>query len=206
MRSMHIKVKPSFFILPLLFYVGDKLDVFCLFMLSVLIHELSHLFILILKKIPVKEFCFSASGIKILRENKKITSYRDDIFIALSGPLGNFIVASGLFLIPDTGFKTEGYFYFLGINFLLFLFNMLPVSPLDGGIIFTSIMLQNYSFEVAEKISFGMAAGTIALLWGSGFYVLAKTGYNISLLCVAIFISVSFISPQGKDMKRLKNS
>jgi Zn-dependent protease len=75
--------------------------------------------------------------------------------VGLAGPFTNLLLAvlgAGLLrvLTPDPGtFLFEGLFAFLQVNILLFVFNMLPIPPLDG-----SRLVYAFAPESLQKVMY----------------------------------------------------
>jgi Zn-dependent protease len=90
---------------------------------------------------------------------------RDKALIAAAGPVSNLVLGIILILIVKTliyspvsfNVFTENLFYFLfyaaTINFGLFIFNLLPIPPLDGShIVFSGLNLKSETEETIRKI------------------------------------------------------
>lgn len=90
---------------------------------------------------------------------------RDKALIAAAGPVSNLVLGIILILIvkiliySPVSFNvfTENLFYFLfyaaTINFGLFIFNLLPIPPLDGShIVFSGLNLKSETEETIRKI------------------------------------------------------
>ena len=100
---------------------------------------------------------------------------RDDLLVSIAGPLSNLITAilfaviiKGLFLFADELFKIPDYggyilkilVYFVWINLVLFVFNLIPLPPLDGSHILLGLLPERFqSFK-----EFLLRFGGIALL------------------------------------------
>lgn len=84
-------------------------------------------------------------------------------WVAFAGPMANFIMAFGwsvfALLMAALG-VTEAYPYKVAqagvfVNILMFVFNMLPIPPLDGGRIMTSILPHKFALQYARIEPYG---------------------------------------------------
>ena len=116
---------------------------------------------------------------------------RDRILIALAGPLSNLILGivflfiiklffTFLYFLPETLYIIlfRLLFYISVINLGLFIFNMLPIPPLDGSHVFLSGL--NLSSEVERKIT---QYGTLALF----AVIIIENIIDIDLLPIGTF-------------------
>ncbi|MBI9072000.1 MAG: site-2 protease family protein [Melioribacteraceae bacterium] len=96
--------------------------------------------------------------------------YKDDAIVSAAGPVSNFVLAILFFIVFILFSKifTDQYLMiqkvlWLGVyfNIFLFLFNLLPIPPLDGSHILFDLFPNRYT---AKLISFG-AYGTLILLF-----------------------------------------
>jgi stage IV sporulation protein FB len=170
-----------FLLLPL---VGFNFNVFISAFIAILIHEMAHTFM-------AQHLGYGAYGISIglFAGQAQVDSNmhtRDNIKVVAAGPLSNLILALiGVFL----GFET-----FFAVNFFLFIFNILPIYPMDGGHICKDLLMLNMrnrrkAFELAMNISlvtsvflliFGMLSGGIMISIFAcifGYYALKELGY-----------------------------
>lgn len=150
-----VEVSLWFLILALIFPLTTFISIF----IAVLIHEMAHVLI-------TDYLGYRSWGIKIdllfgTAQIQKDIPERDSIPILVAGPLSNLflsavsaIVAFGLYLFDFSGFVTQLFESAVVINFLMFLFNIIPIYPLDGGRILRDILtLKMTSKEMALKIS-----------------------------------------------------
>lgn len=128
--------------------------------------------------------------------------HRDEILISLAGPFSNFllailflIVARALFFLPyfhgtPTGLVVVNLLVLWAvINFGLFVFNLLPIPPLDGSHVYTTFLK-----EINPKLLQNMYMyGT----WGLLLIILIQSNTKIEILPLAPLIkgiTNSFIS------------
>lgn len=120
------------FVFSLIVFSGlffDRLNIFKIYLLSTVLHETGHVFAyrLFTNKMPYIDI--SAFGYKMYNNVLHNKFY---ILILLRGPVTNFIIAAfALILINYKGTFTVYIWFF--VNFLIFIFNILPVYFLDGG-------------------------------------------------------------------------
>ena len=166
----------------------------------VLLHEYGHA--LAAKKLNIKVYDILLTpigGFARLEEDSKKLS--DEILIALAGPLMNLILAviliGILILIGEKNFislkgigdiddiKDLLYLLFL-INSVLFLFNLIPAFPMDGGRILRAILSMKYNRTIASTISnytsIIIAIGFVVFGIIYKFYIIALIGIVILAL------------------------
>jgi Zn-dependent protease len=120
--------------------------------------------------------------------------HRDEIIISLAGPLSNFIIAI-LFLFfarliysldyfnsTTLGLEIVNLIIIWGvINFSLFVFNLIPIPPLDG-----SHFYLTYLQDINPKLMMNMYR------WGTFFLfaiIIAENKFNLNILHLSDFIN-----------------
>jgi Zn-dependent protease len=114
-----------------------------LFALSVLLHELSHAYIAIHNKVPVREITlFIFGGVAEIEQEPQTA--RAEFGIALAGPAASLLLAilfGGLLLLSrQIAFLSAPFLWLARMNLLLAGFNMIPGFPLDGGRVLRAIV------------------------------------------------------------------
>jgi membrane-associated protease RseP (regulator of RpoE activity) len=84
---------------------------------------------------------------------------------------------------------------FACINLILFTFNLLPIKRLDGGMALYFWLSQKINTDVCRKILNFLSCFFIGLIYLWGIYVFVSSQYNLSVLIVAIFLTLSMFSP-----------
>ena len=155
-----------------------------LLFLSVLLHELAHSFVAIGEGLKVRDITlFFLGGMANL--DKECATSKGSLKIAISGPivslflaflmilLSNILLGSNLIL--SNLFKQVG-----SLNFLIGVFNLLPIIPLDGGVILKSLIWYftgsrragiKFAIDTARFISFLAIFAALINLIGGSFYV-----------------------------------
>lgn len=128
--------------------------------LSVMIHELSHCYVGIRKGYKCKEIQLGLLFGSAIFDNEKSINDKDDILITLAGPLSNLFLW-GLFkmistIVISNDFLSPFIDQMISFNLVLFIFNMIPVLPMDGGRIlksFLSIKLGIRGVKISSYLS-----------------------------------------------------
>ena len=95
-----------------------------------MIHECGHLIAMNIVNVKTNRIVFYGAGIKILPENRRMLSFKEDLFILSGGCLLNFIsIPIFLFL----GRNNDLFCFFAILNLITGLFNIIPLKNFDGG-------------------------------------------------------------------------
>ncbi len=182
----------SFFLIFIIsFFTGTFYETSGAFLMA-LCHELAHL----LCALYLKERCHGIAlmpyGCRLFLS--KTNSLSHEFFIALSGPLFNFLM---LFLF------SEGILY--DVNLAMLIINLFPIMPLDGGrMCYALLSLAKGPFMaigLIKRISFFGGIFLILL----GIYQAIFTGFNLSVLTSGAFLLFNAITDDSK-IKIFKNS
>ena len=107
--------------------------------IAVLVHELSHAYVA--NKLGYRVYNVYIDILGGGAEMDSSMPERDSIKVVSAGPLSNLvlsILSSTLFITTELDFFN----IMMVINFLLFVFNILPIKPMDGGLILRDILLR----------------------------------------------------------------
>jgi len=160
---------------------------------SVLLHELGHT--LIARHYGIRTLEIVMFPIGGVSRPERAPKAREELWVALSGPLVNLLIAAGLLIWVGVqqGFVSLAQLreptdanlaerIALG-NLLLFVFNLLPAYPMDGGRILRSFLALRLPEEEATRIAAGAGQG-LAILMGLGGLLWG----NFILMFVALFV------------------
>ena len=146
---MQIRIDLKIVLFLLIFFLTKQIEVYILFMIFAIIHELGHLLIGILMGFKPEGISLIPLGLSIKfsvncndysKKIKKINViYLKKIIIAMAGPATNFLIAFIFILFNINMFNClrENIIY---TNLIIGLFNLIPIYPLDGGRIIKNIL------------------------------------------------------------------
>ncbi len=183
---MKIVIEPSFIITLAVFFIGGDYVYTLLMLLSALIHEMGHLVALSFLRVRVNALVLGLFGGTIFLE-KKLVSYRREVVISVSGSLLNLVASVILFFILRYRFTPLLFFFFLS-NALYGIFNLLPISALDGGQALTSLLLMKKEPYDAERLTGLISRLTLFLLAIAGLYLVKISCFNISLFVLLLLL------------------
>lgn len=187
MGGIRFGIHPLFYAFGVYYALTGRIFVFIIYTLTAVIHELGHSYVASgvgykLNKITLMPFGAVAfgdiDGIKCA----------DELKIAFAGPFVN--IAVGLFFVALWWIFPESYAYTdlaVEANLSMALMNFLPVYPLDGGRIFSSLLALKLKRTVAEKIcrvTGFLTSGALFVLFALSLFYTA----NLSLLFFSLFV------------------
>lgn len=170
------------------FILGFKFNLALAFF-WIIIHELAHYFVLLKLNIESENFKLHILGARLETKDYECLSSREKLMVCFSGPISNGIVFLIFFFIYKLIFKNEYIYSTYEINLVLFIFNLLPTYPLDGGKILGAILEKKMIFKDVNNIlikisySFGIAFILLSIL---GVLILGEI--NITSILAGIFI------------------
>ena len=189
-----------------------------LLFVSVLLHELAHSFVAIGEGLKVRDITlFFLGGMANLE--KECSTSKGSLKIAISGPFVSLILAflmillsnilSGSSLLLSSLFKQVG-----SLNFLIGIFNLIPIIPLDGGVILKSLIWYftgskrkgiKAAISVARLISFiAFSLSIINLIRGNlyfafcfliiGLFILSSSNSQSQVIQIQNILSTLYVN------------
>lgn len=133
--KIQISINIEIFLFILIFIITKQIDIYAIFILFTLIHEISHAITGIILGLKLRNFEVLPFGFKITFEEFKFYKkmQRKKLLVALAGPLTNLII-----MVFAIIFKLHTDIIYS--NLIIALFNLIPIYPLDGGRIVKAIL------------------------------------------------------------------
>lgn len=182
-----------FFVLVALLLLFDRSGVAAAGLTAAALHEGSHLAVMYVFKSLPEQIRFNAFGIDIVRNSKPDRGYWKDAVVSLSGPAANLLAAGLFYALCGAAEKMM-----ILANLALFLFNILPIEPLDGGQALYAILCLRWepvtACRAVEVISFLFLAPLSVI----GFLTLFHSPGNFTLLMVCVYLMCLLVFKRGK--------
>lgn len=209
MRVLKRRIKkpplhPSFILLFLWFVCTGNFEAFFIFVSVVLTHELGHYYVAKRLGYKLDAFFLAPYGVSLNYKEKTFDS-RDEIMIALAGPVVNLtlaMLAVGLWwLFPETYHYTN---VFVSQSVMLALFNLIPAYPLDGGRFFVAVMNERLPRKKAVKI-ISIANVFFSIVFIVLFIVSCTFNFNPTFALAAVFMLAGLLQTRFEARYEVMN-
>lgn len=192
---MSIKIDLKIFLFLFLFLLTSQIEIYLLLMVFAILHELGHLIAGLILKFKAEEIKITPVGLQIrfktnAEEYKNMNEFNiKKAIIVLAGPLTNFLIATIFIVIATFNIEFRStYMYQIIIysNFLIGIFNLIPIYPLDGGRFLNEILkitvgnkkAYKYTYFVSKTILIILTAiSSIAILYLQNIAIVIILGY-----------------------------
>ncbi|MBR6502884.1 MAG: site-2 protease family protein [Clostridia bacterium] len=154
---------------------------------AVFIHESGHLLAMWAADCQPKAVRLIPTSVQIIRGFS--TKKYGETAIAFCGPAANMV----LFFVLFANYKFFGSEFSLNfaiLNFVIAVFNLLPVSGLDGGTLLTLFIARFTNVYKAESIVRIVTVAFAIVAFLLGVYLASSGVVNISVFIVAIYLGV----------------
>lgn len=157
---------------------------------AVFIHETGHLFAMWLLGCRPKSIRLIPASVQIIRGFSS-RPYGEAV-VALCGPAANIAVFLSL-LLNYYYCSSENSLIFGLLNLIIGVFNLLPVSGLDGGTLLASALARVMDPQKAEGIVKIITAVMALLAFIAGVYIWVSGKLNLSVFIVALYLLICCI-------------
>ena len=192
---MGVSINVSFLLVAMLtlFSLYDKTGIAYSSILSAAMHECGHLAAALFLRLKVGELSFMPFGIRLrLKQDLALVKTGKKLTLLFAGSLVNFIAFGILALVNKSAT------FFALTSLVTGVFNLLPVSTLDGGRILNELLSLKLAENTAQNIADAISLFVSFALFVLGAVAVAVTGYNVSLVITAIYLAVLVILRQKK--------
>lgn len=192
MKERKFNVNPAFFIILIWLIFATDIYVAVSYFLVIFIHELGHYYVAKYCGYKLSKFSLSPYGVSLSYYGQTLEQ-KDEIYIALAGPVVNLVVA----LITVAFWWMFPTFYlvsynFVEVNLIIALTNLLPAFPLDGGRVFVSLFSNIVERRKALKITIIFNV-VLSVMFFILFFVFCFINFNPTYLLFAVFLTMGVL-------------
>ena len=167
--------------------LGLGYEILCI-LAAVIIHELAHTLVAGILGIKISEVELLPFGGQARTEDFLGLVPEREVYIALAGPLTSLALAGGVLVAGKHG--GEGYLpFFMQINLVLALFNLLPALPLDGGRVLRALLSRRFGYRKATRGAAFLGQIIAVALMGYGAYEAYFLREGVNALVIGAFYS-----------------
>lgn len=152
MKSLKFTIHPLFILFLFVFIYQGLFDVLLAYIITIILHEFAHYLVARRMGYHLNKFTLMPHGISLSGQNV-LFSQKDEILIALAGPVFNLCLAvvgiAVWWIFPVTYVYT---YVFVFANIFIGLINFLPIFPMDGGRIALAVLGKKLTRKKALKI------------------------------------------------------
>jgi len=178
-----IKASPLYIIM-LLALVYFNISTAPSLLFAAAVHELGHIAFAKATKTKISQMTLYPLGARL--ELDGCFSYTDELLVALGGPLfGLLASAFSIMLCKSDPFALS----FASFSLSLSIFNLLPLSSLDGGRIISSILRLLFPIKRSDRIMSILSFFTLFSFWLLSVYFMIKYAGGLSafVFCLIFF-------------------
>lgn len=151
-------------------------------------HELGHVIALLSCGGEIKLLKFSSFGMAMVPYDDNL-SLTQEIAFVLAGPAVNLVITLATF--PS---HNQSIAQISALSLLLGLFNLIPVSSLDGGKALSNFLLLYFNEETVVKTMRVVTVVMLTVLAIVGLVMLKINHHNYSVLLIVVYLTILFIN------------
>lgn len=177
---MRIRVHPLTAVLILICFLMGQIKLLAAAYAVMTLHEMAHLVASLCIGLKPESITIAPFGIQLRLKSRLICSAADELILYAAGPLVNGALA---LLCAYAGYEQ-----LYRLNMSLFIMNLLPVMPLDGGMIVRRLIMCRASSEAAQKIMMALSAVFALMFAAVSAAVWYAGGAGITAAVMSLFL------------------
>lgn len=198
---MRIEIDLRIILLIVLFILTSQIQIYTIFIIFIFLHELAHILVGLCLGLKVRNIRVNLLGVSAEMYDFKAKKAYKKIITYLAGPLFNLACA---IIFSKVNINENLKINIVYTNVVLFILNLLPIVPLDGGKILKEIIKKFAGGKNASIIMLGISKTLLICL--TFFYaILILKIKNIAILLLLIYLWYLFIIEERK-VKILKRA
>lgn len=200
MNKLKISIHPLFYAFVILLIALGEWVTFFNYMAVLFLHELAHAYVARRLGYEINNISVMPFGIALnLKETKMY--HRDEIIVALAGPMMNLILiilcVAMWWIIPVTYIVTN---MFVFANAVTLVFNLIPILPLDGGRVMIGLLSEFFDRKKVCKWCYLFNIFAALLLFVAFTLSIYYHSINITYLFAGLFVLLAGIPTRDKTL------
>lgn len=216
-KNMQIKINLKIFLFLIIFLITRQIKIYAILMLFAFIHELGHLAMGLILGFKPEAISIIPTGFTIKFKsdcknyNTKIKNGNllslKRVLIALAGPITNAIII--IITIVYYSLTQNITIFNLPLeliiysNILIFIFNLIPIYPLDGGRILSELIHIFFGLYQSYKIT-NIISNIVVIMLTIISSIAILIYKNIAILIIIVYLWVLVINENKKFNKRIQ--
>lgn len=194
---MKIEINLKIIFVFLLFAFLKNIDTYIIFLIFIIIHELSHLIVAFFMGAIPNKISINPFGVSLELLSYGNNNFFSNMIFFIIGPLSNLIIFLVFIFFNINTLHSIKIIY---VNIAIFCFNILPIMPLDGGRVLKEIIKKTLGNEKANKYTLFIGKVTLYIITYlySIFIIIIK---NIYILLLIIYLWYMFLNYNSKQIK-----
>lgn len=161
-----------------------------------ILHEIAHAVAAAVIGLKIDCVVLQPFGLSLRLKNKMVSGMAEEIILYLSGPMVNALASFSAVVVYHY-YKSDNLRLFYMINMTLFVVNLLPVMPLDGGHIAMRIIRAVFGIKKGTAISNILSLIICCIMTAFGIYaVILCRNYTFLILCSLLWGNLFLLSKQ----------
>lgn len=188
MKNISIKFHSTFLIMALGFVLTGYFVNLLILLNIILVHELGHYIICLIKKYPVKNLTIYPFGGLLKIEEFINRDIDDELLLATMGIIFQslyFLIIHYLYIHAIV--REYIYDIYKIYNYSILVFNILPIYPLDGAKILNLLLSKKLSYKQSNNITIYISLITLLIMMIIGTY---KLNYTYILVLITLSINI----------------
>lgn len=192
LKKLKVVLHPLFIVLGVLMMILGRAKAFFICTLSAFLHEWAHSIVAEKYGYKMERIRLMPFGAELYGDTDSFVD-KDEIYIALAGPLSNFIIC--IIILGIWWISPDSYGASIDIfetNLVMGMFNLLPFFPLDGGrIILALISLKTTRRTGAKIVKNATKVFALTLFMGFLISILYEINLTLGIMGFLLFFSAS---------------